>query len=119
MSMKEDAAVNVVGTASFTLAHHAWRQGKEYLRCGTYKTSHRAERVCIGLRKSESRSTAVAQRTTGHMCRIGSEAVVVADVAPEAVLKDLQAAVLIAGASTPIDEASGTIQFCMQYVTVQ
>ena len=74
--------------------------------------AHPIKGLCRGWREAEGGASVVSQHTTSHLCRVGGEAVVVADVAPEAPRKDLQAAILVAGACAAVNEAGRVVKLC-------
>ena len=78
----------------------------------TCSAAHRIDRVCIGPPEAEGGASFVAESPAGYLCRVRREAIAAADVAPEAPRKDLQAAILVAGACAAVNEAGCALQFC-------
>ena len=71
-----------------------------------------AEGERVRLCEAEGGAAVVAESLAGHLCCVGGEAVVVADVAPEAPLKNFKAAVIVAGAGTAIHQSCHAIHLC-------
>ena len=79
-------------------------------------SSHLTESVCEGLCEPQGGTTVIAKCLACHLCRVRSEAIVVADVAPEASLEDLQSAILVSETDTAIDEPRRSLQACVHHL---